>query len=240
MTDDPRFAEELQEEEYARLCHEAGLHLLLNRMAMAEKAVAELLERWPDRTTAQERAGDLAMAQGKLQQARQYYRQALDLEPANGDAERKYGLALLTLTPDERRRNLIDAVIADSTAVQPTARKPLNALMNALVFPGLGQLYNRQHEKGLALVAAGGVLLMLVFYLLIQIPYSMVAEASAGKKLAFHEQLAGMQGALAQMGGEYWLLAILLIVLYLGLYGFGLYDAWRQAQSQTEKDLGVL
>lgn len=240
MTDDPRFAEELQEEEYARLCHEAGLHLRLNRMAMAEKAVAELLERWPDRTTAQERAGDLAMAQGKLQQARQYYRQALDLEPANGDAERKYGLALLTLTPDERRRNLIDAVIADSTAVQPTARKPLNALMNALVFPGLGQLYNRQHEKGLALVAAGGVLLMLVFYLLIQIPYSMVAEASAGKKLAFHEQLAGMQGALAQMGGEYWLLAILLIVLYLGLYGFGLYDAWRQAQSQTEKDLGVL
>jgi tetratricopeptide (TPR) repeat protein len=240
MTNDSRLAEELQEEDYARLCHEAGLHLRLNRMAMAEKAVAQLLERWPDRTTAQERAGDLAIAQGRLQQARASYQKALELEPANGDAERKYGLALLTLTPDERRRNLIDAVIADPAALQPSSRKPLNAVMNAILFPGLGQLYNRQHEKGLAMVAGAGVLLMLVFYLLVQVPYSLVAGSSAGKKLAFHEQLASMQGALSQMSGGYWLLAILLIALYVALYGFGVYDAWRQAQSETEKDLGVL
>ncbi|NPV47862.1 MAG: tetratricopeptide repeat protein [Armatimonadetes bacterium] len=240
MSEDARSTDDLQEEEYARLCHEAGLHLRLNRIVLAEKVVAELLQRWPDRTTAQERAGDLAMAQGKLQQAREHYRQALELEPANADAERKYGLALLTLTPDERRRNLIEAVIADSTAVQPTSRRPLNAFMHALIFPGLGQLYNRQHEKGLALVAVGGLLLMLVFYLLVQVPYTMVAEASAGRRLAVHEQLAGMHQALAQMSGGYWLLAALLIVLYLGLYAFGIYDAYRQAQSQTERDLGVL
>jgi len=41
MTDDPRLTEELQEEEYARLCHEAGLHLRLRRTALAERTVAE-------------------------------------------------------------------------------------------------------------------------------------------------------------------------------------------------------
>lgn len=180
------------------------------------------------------------MAQGKLQEARNHYRRALELEPANADAERKYGVALLTLTPDERRRHLIETVITDPAAVQPTPHRPLNALIYALSFPGLGQLYNRQHEKGLALVAGGGLLLMLVFYLLVQVPYTMMAATSDGKRLAVHEQLAGMQQALSQMSGGYWLLAALLIVLYLALYAFGIYDAYRQAQSQTEKDLGIL
>jgi len=90
------------------------------------------------------------------------------------------------------------------------------------------------------MVAGAGLLLMLIFYRLIQVPYTMVAAASSGKKLAFHEQVAGIQSELDQMSGGYWLLTVLLILLYLALYGYGLYDAWRQAQSETEKDLGIL
>jgi tetratricopeptide (TPR) repeat protein len=230
---------ELQEEEYTRLCDEAGLHLRLRRMTMAQAAVAKLLARWPDRTTAQERAGDLAFAQGKTPQARAHYQRALEIEPANGDAERKYGLALLTQTPDEQRRHLIEAVVADPTAHRPSPRKPLNALLSALLFPGLGQLYNRQHEKGLAMLAGGAVLLMLQFYLLVQVPYGAVARSVEGR-VPVHEQLAGWQAALTQMSGGYWALTVLLGLAFTGLYAFGVYDAWRQAESQTEKDLGVV
>ena len=239
MADHPDRQAALQEEEYTRLCDEAGLHLRLRRMTMAEAAVAKLLERWPDRTTAQERAGDLALAQAKVPQARTHYQRALEIEPANGDAERKYGLALLTLTPDEQRRHLIEAVVADPAAHRTSPRKPLNALLNALLFPGLGQLYNREHEKGLAMLAGGAVLLMLLFHVLVQVPYGAVAR-SVGGRVSVHEQLAGWQDALSRLSGGYWALTVLLILAFAGLYAFGAYDAWRQAQSQIEKDLGVV
>lgn len=239
MSDDPRLEEQLEEEAYARLCDEVSLHLRLNRLAMAEAAVAKLLERWADRTTAQERAGDVALAQGKVSAARGLYQKALEIEPANADAERKYGLALLTLNPEERRRQLIDAVITDPTAHRATPRKPLNAVLNALVFPGLGQLYNREHDKGLYMVAGGGLLVMLLFYLVVQAPYSQAVTAAGGKHVPTHEQWAAYREALGQMGGGSWFLVIVLGVLYLGLYGYGLYDAWKQAQSEAERDLGV-
>ena len=117
MADEPGLSAELEEEAYSRLCDEVSLHLRLGRLTMAEAAVRQLLERWPERTTAQERAGDLALAQGKIASARQHYRRALELEPANADAERKYGLALVTLTADERRRELINAVVADPNEI---------------------------------------------------------------------------------------------------------------------------
>lgn len=239
MADEPGLSAELDEEAYSRLCDEVSLHLRLGRLTMAEAAVRQLLERWPERTTAQERAGDLALAQGKIASARQHYRRALELEPANADAERKYGLALVTLTADERRRELINAVVADPNAHQHSSRKPLNALLNGLLFPGLGQLYNREHEKGLTLLAAGAVLVMLLFYLLVQLPYSDMARAAAGEHLSPAEQWAGMQVALAQMSPGYWLLTTLLIVAYVLLYAYGLYDTWKQAQSEQERDLGV-
>lgn len=239
MADNPGLEAELEEEAYTRLCDEVSLHVRLGRLSLAEAAVGKLLERWPDRTTAQERAGDLALAQGKVAVARQFYHRALELEPANADAERKYGLALVTLSADERRRDLIAAVVADPTAHRHSTRKPLNALLNALLFPGLGQLYNREHEKGLGLLAGGALLLMLLFYRLIQLPYTDMARASSSERLSFSEQWAGLQVALAQMGPGYWLLNSLLIILYLALYAFSLYDTWKQAQSQQEHDLGV-
>ena len=104
------------EADFTRLADQVGLSLRLNRQAEAARATDELLARWPKSTTARELAGDVAMLAGQISAAREHYRRALELEPANADAEAKYGASLLTQTPEERRAALLQEVIADPAA----------------------------------------------------------------------------------------------------------------------------
>lgn len=228
-----------EDAEFTRLGDQISLQLRLGHVPLAAEAAQELLRRWPDSTTAHEWAGDVALAEGKVAAARQEYKQALQIEPANVDAERKYGLALVTQTADERRTALINEVIADPTAHRASPRKPMNAVLNALLFPGLGQLYNREHEKGLTLLGGGAFLVMIAFYLLVQVPYSAMVHTTRARGINVSEQLSSTRQMLENQGVGYWLLVMLVIVLYAGLYLFGLYDAWKQAQSETERTLGV-
>lgn len=242
MSDDLRglpIDETAEEVEFTRLCDQVSLQLRVGRLPLAAAAAQELLTRWPESTTAHELAGDVALTEGKVAAARREYQQALKIEPANADAERKYGLALVTQTSDERRTALINQVIADPAAHHSSNRKPLNAVLNALLFPGLGQLYNRQHEKGLALVGGGALLVMLAFHLLVQVPYAAMVHSTRARGLNVGEQISGARQMLENQGAGYWLLLTLVILLFAGLYLFGLYDAWRQAQSEAEQTLGI-
>jgi len=225
--------------DFTKLCDQVSLQLRVGRLPLAAAAAQELLTRWPESTTAHELAGDVAFREGKPAAARREYQLALKLEPANVDAERKYGLALVTQTPEERRLALINQVIADPTAHQSNNRKPLNAVLSSLLFPGLGQLYNREHEKGLGLVAGGALLVMIAFHLLVQVPYAAMVHSTRARGLNVSEQLSGARQMLENQGAGYWLLVTLVILLFAGLYLFGIYDAWRQAQSESERTLGV-
>ena len=241
MSDDRsgnEFEASAEEAEFTRLGDQASLQLRLNHLPTAQELVKQLLERWPESTTAHELAGDLALAQGKVAAARKEYQEAMRIEPANVDAERKYGLALVTRTPEEQRAALIDEVIADPKAHRASPRKPLNALLNSLLFPGLGQLYNREHEKGLVMLGGGAFLVMLAIYLLIEVPYSAAMESAKEHGLKLHEQLDRSQQALSGMGTGYWLLVVLVIGGFTALYVWGIYDAWREARSEAER-LGV-
>ena len=242
MNDDLRglpIDETAEDAEFTKLCDQVSLQLRVGRLPLAVAAAQELLARWPESTTAHELAGDVALAEGKVAAARREYQQALKIEPANVDAERKYGLALVTQTPEERRTALINEVIADPTAHQSSNRKPLNAVLNSLLFPGLGQLYNRQHEKGLGLLGGGALLVMIAFHLLVQVPYAAMVHSTRAHGLNVNEQLSGTRQMLESQGAGYWLLLTLVILLFAGLYLFGIYDAWRQAQSEAERTLGV-
>ena len=225
-----------EEERLARLADQVALNLRLGRQADARRAVDELLRGWPESTTAEELAGDVAYAEGQYAEARKHYRRALELEPANADAERKYGTALLARTPEEQQAALIHQIIADPKAYQSSSRKPLNAVLNAMIFPGLGQLYNRQQEKGLGFLAAAAVALIVMLSVLM--PY-VSASLTLSSPNARTSQQESAQEVIDSMGMGQWLIAIGCGLVFLGLYLWGMYDAWRQAQSETEQALGV-
>lgn len=224
------------EEEFSKLCDELSLQLRLNRVSLAAAISEQLLARWPDSTTAHELAGDVAVAQGKLGAARKEYQAALKIEPANIDAERKYGMALLTQTPDERRTALISDIIADPKAHRSSDRKPLNAVLNALIFPGLGQLYNREHEKGLLFASVGAISLIVVLYIMLPYASASVTLGSAGAR---DSQKEAAQQVVDGMTGGKWTWVLLMSLIFSALYLWGIYDAWRQAQSESEQTLGV-
>ncbi len=237
MRDDAFFSEDNSEEtEFSRLVEQASWALRRQRYAEARSLIMRLLEQWPDSTTAQELAGDLASAEGRIEEARQHYRRALEIEPANADAERKYGLALLTQTPEERRAALMQDIIAHPQSYKPSARKPLNAVLHAVIFPGLGQIYNREHEKGLGLLAAAAVALIILLSILLPYLGALFALSSPKAKAA---QIEKAQAAVENMGPERWLIVLFCALVFIGLYLWGLWDAYRQAQSETAQILGV-
>jgi len=227
---------EADEADFARLADRAALALRLGRPAEAARATAELLARWPESTTAHELAGDVAAAEGKIGQARKLYKRALEIEPANGDAERKYGASLLAQTPEEQRAALIEQVIADPSAVRASARRPLNAVLNALLFPGLGQLYNHQQEKGLGLLGAAAVAAIVL--LSIVMPY-VSASYTLSSPNAHEAQRRSAQAVVNGTSAGEWLGVIVCGLIYAALYAWGIFDAWKHAHSETQQALGV-
>jgi tetratricopeptide (TPR) repeat protein len=233
---DPEPTTEAEEAYFTRLASQVELNLRLGRQVDAARAADELLERWPDSTTASELAGDVAAAEGQVSRAREHYKRALELEPANADAERKYGASLLAQTPEERRAALIQQIIADPSAHRASARRPLNAVLNALLFPGLGQLYNREQEKGLAML--GGAAVTAILLLSVVMPY-LSASLTLGSPNARAAQRESAQAVMDGTGTGQWLLVTICGLTYVALYAWGIFDAWKHAQSETEQTLGV-
>lgn len=234
----PPTAEEMARElEFVRLSDQAALDLRVGRIESAWTATQKLLEGWPESTSAQELAGDVALAQGKVALARQHYQAAMRLEPANIDAERKYAMALVTQTPEERREALLAGGIANPSARASESRKPLNAVLNALLFPGMGQLYNREQEKGLAMIGTAAVSLICLLYVLL--PYFSAQLTIRRADSSMRARVEGAHEVLSNMGVGSWLLVGIAIAVYVGLYLWGIYDAWQQAQSEDERLLGV-
>ncbi|MEN6641715.1 MAG: hypothetical protein ABFE08_04620 [Armatimonadia bacterium] len=234
----PPTAEEVAlEQEFVRLSDQAALDLRLGRIAAAWTTTQKLLEGWPESTSAQELAGDVAAAQGKVALARQHYQAAMRLEPANVDAERKYAMALVTQTPEERRQALLAGVIANPSARTGEGRKPLNAVLNALLFPGMGQLYNKEQEKGLAMIGAAALSLICLLYVLM--PYFSAQVTIRRADSSMRTRVEGAQEVINGMGAGSWLLVALAIAVYVGLYLWGIYDAWQQSQSEDDILLGV-
>ncbi|MCE5237611.1 hypothetical protein LLH23_03875 [bacterium] len=233
---DPEPTPEAAEADFARLVDQVSLHLRLGRQAEAARGAAELLKRWPESTTTHELAGDVAAAHGQVARARQHYKCALEIEPANADAERKFGTALLAQTPEERRAALIHEVIADPSAHHAGARRPLNAVLNALLFPGLGQLYNREQEKGLGIL--GGAAVAVILLLSVVMPY-VSASFTLGSPNAREAQRESAQAVVDGTSAGQWLLVMICGLIYVALYAWGIFDAWKHAHSETEQALGI-
>ena len=208
-------------------------------LAAAEKAARKLVEVCPDSTSAHEQLGDVLYAMGNSAQARRHFKRAMEIEPANADAERKFAAALVNISPAERRRQMIRQLTTGSEDHAVSPRRPLNAVLAAIAFPGMGQLYNRQYEKGLAIFAAEAVLLILLFNGIVLSPWATVAHQSADRIITRSDQMHAVQQLLASSPLTHRLLIIIGIIIYLAAYIYCIYDAHTTAREQAAAHDGL-
>ncbi len=186
----------------------AALHY--QRIEEAEKTANKLLEAAPESTTSWELWGDVLLAQGKIEEAADAFKKAVELEPANADAERKYASVQLDLHQAKWQRQALES--GDLSQFRGAANKePGTAAARSALFPGLGQVYNGEYEKGLIMFFVGLVFLTLTVRLV-------------ATWLSPHESLstlAALFGYLGLFGG-------------ITLYIYGVYDAYRGALRNQE------
>lgn len=190
----------------------------------------QLVEKYPESTSAHELLGDIYYAMGKTGKARAHYKRALEIEPANADAERKFAEALLNTSVEEQRAAMIRGVLSGSVQHNTSSRRPLNAVVAALLFPGWGQLYNREYEKGLAIFSTSVIILAVLFYGAILKPWQVMAQARGPAPLT----IANISAALHAMPGSYTVLIMVGIFAYIAGYIYCIWDALSVARRQFE------
>ncbi len=235
---------EEQEREYqlGELYTKARRALRRGQIAAADKLVQEAAALAPDTTSVEELLGDVALAQKNYADAKRHFERALEIEPINADAERKLGEVVLVLGQAEHLRQRVEDVTEDPTKRVRFTKQPLVAALLSFVFPGFGQLYNSQHEKGLGLFALCALLLMLLLDRLIMSPFARMArQAARHGHVGISEQMERTRDALAHYGFVAWTLIALGIAVYLGLWIYTIVDAYRTCQQQAREadELGV-
>lgn len=136
-------------EEIERLLRTAKLHQMRQSLEEASAVCRQALELDPNNADAIELMGDLLVARGELEAGLEHYQRAMRLQPRASTEEKVARLALRIA--EEKRR----AVPPDAASTPATARRvnPSTACALSVLWPGLGQVYNGEHTKGLILFA---------------------------------------------------------------------------------------
>lgn len=204
----------LSDEEFEKLYDDARLALHVRRIEEALEIAQRLVAAKPSSTTAHELLGDVKAALGQLEEAEKEFRLAAELEPANADAHRKLGEVVLRRKSAEFEQRMLEMQLEDRTLRGAPHPEAEGAAIRSGLFPGLGQLYNGDYEKGAALAAGGMITLGLavngVFGLL-------TPESSHGREVLY-----------LVFGG----------IGYLVIYVYSIWDAIRTAREhQRMKEL---
>lgn len=211
MTEDTPALTEEDLQEIARLHEQALRDLHFGQTARAAEVAQALAAKYPRSTTAQETLGDVLAAQGKREEAKAAYRRALDLEPANADAERKFAELSLILSEAERTRRMLQT--GDLRQLRGMAHKdPTRAATRSLFFPGLGQLYNGDYERGLVVVLVAMPLFGMAMWGIVAYIASLHPRDP--------QPMSVLQIAAAVLG----------VLGYCALVAWSAWDAWRSAR----------
>ncbi len=236
---DPRSSDDIEREiALGKLYTQMRRALSLGDLPRADKLAQQLLTLAPDTTSTEELLGDLAFARKQYSEARDHYRRALDIEPANVDAERKFGEVVLLLAQAQRLRSRAVEVVEDPSKLPRSKRIPWIAALYSII-PGLGQVYNREYEKGLALVSGGLILLSWVLAQLISYFSADLVATSARRHGKLDTDRA--EQVVQAWGPLMWTLVALAIVAYLALWIYSIVDAYRTCKEElrAEDELGV-
>ncbi len=206
--DGPR---QLSDEEFEELYDRARLALKSGRADEALELARQLVAARPGSTTAHELLGDAMAALDRWQEAADEYKKAAELEPANADAHTKYGQAILRLKDEEFQRRMMQLELEGRAFRGFSNPQPEAAALRSGLFPGLGQLYNGEYEKGIALGAAALVTL----------------------GIAVH----GLMGTFSPEGTEPPYASIMAVIgaaLFFSIYVFSIWDAIKGAREQSQ------
>ena len=236
--DDDREALEEMERQHrlGELVRRTRRALAMNRPDQAEALAAEAADLAPDTTTVEELFGDVAMARERYEAAREHYERALEIEPINADAEEKLGEAVIKIREGSDARLRMEQAIDDPDEYKGFRKNPLTAAFYSVI-PGLGQLYNGQYYKGLALVASAMLLLTWTLSELLGYQGAMLIAGARNPRL----DPDAAQRVIEGYSTLHWTLIILAIVAYFAIWVYSVYDAWTTCKRMAKEadEMGV-
>lgn len=160
------YPEQLDEVEWEQLAETVDRALHFQQLDKAQQAADKLRQAVPNSTTTWELWGDVLLAQDNLEEASEAFERAVELEPANADAERKYAALQLRIGPAQWQREMLES--GDLEQFRGASHKEVGtAVARSAFFPGFGQVYNGEYEKGTIMFAIALALLIPAVRLLV-------------------------------------------------------------------------
>jgi tetratricopeptide (TPR) repeat protein len=221
-----RFPEETSPE-IERLLSQANLLRAKGQLEEALHLCQQAIEQDEKAWAAWELLGDLEHERTNFDAALEAYQKAHTLNPDRAALEEKIGVVVLEKEKWERRlerMRYLETHPEEQAKLHKEMRNPALAAVLSGLIPGLGQIYNRQVEKGIILVVIHVVLLSVVLVILIGVAQAIRdLPSSAGSFLARFTQ-ALQSRPLHQLVG-----LLISLVALLGLLTYALLDALLQA-----------
>lgn len=129
-----------------------------------EDACRKALEIDPDDLRAGEMLGEFLYERGKLEEARDQFKQLLERDKSLSRIERRYAMIALEIGDRERQRDLVQDVFARRSMEAENRRNAGLAMLLSAVAPGVGQIYNGEFVKGGIVLASFLLSLIVVGY----------------------------------------------------------------------------
>lgn len=140
----------------------------------------EALDLTPKDAAALELMGDILQGVARIDEALAAYKRATEADPKRASAERKYGDLLM------RQQNW-----GGSADPEDVPKNPFVAVLLSALLPGAGQIYNNELAKGVFLLVAD-VIIVLLLYLL---------PPSGGKALSTGQMIVLVIGGILYIAG---------------------------------------
>jgi len=177
--------------------------------------------------------GDLLMASGRGAEAFDSFRRARELSPGRTALEDKLARAALRRADKLRSAQIAEAMLAGTYKPEAPPRKPGYAAVFSLLIPGLGQIYNGELLRGLAILA-GYVLLLVLTSLGVRGEAGVGPGGWAGtyvRQLDARSLLSSLLGGV----GAVWIILLLLLWIYAVADA-----AIRASKTMTSEGTGIV
>lgn len=149
--------------EFDRLMTAANVFRRRGDYPQATQTIKQALQLRPADMDAREFAADMLYAHGEVEKAAEYYKNILAEDSTRTSAEEKYAKAVLDIAEGKRQKDLLKMMIENPTQFHTTEKSATLAVIISAA-PGFGQIYCGQYLRGMVLL--GAWLLALVLFIL--------------------------------------------------------------------------